>query len=132
MRLEPASRQQPEPLTLAGRHRFGRRAERVTAAGLHLAERDRVGVSDDEIELALSNPPIAVEHRVTGGRVPLGNRVFAVLTHESSSVSHALQRSLPGSSSTFTSLKVTTRTSATNRVFRYMSHTQASRNFNSK
>ena len=89
-------------------------------------------VAHDEIELALAHPPVAVEDRVAGAPRTRPRPRPRRLPDDAARVGHARQRSLPGSSSTFTSLKVTTRTSATKRVLRYMSHTHASRSRSSK
>src|SRR5262249_34484197 len=126
---QPLHREAPDSHLLRPRHRLGRDPERVTATGLHLAEDDRRPRTRDQIELPPASPPVAREHHVARVGVPPCNRV---LTRGSDLAARGGQRSLPGSSSMFTSLKVTTCTSVTNRVGRYMSHTHASRNVNSK
>src|SRR5882724_1722405 len=128
---EPPAGQPPEPLLLTDGDGFGGRAEGVAPPRLHLAERDRSRSAHDKVELAFADAPVAVEHLVARGLVPRRGGVFSRPAYDATGVAQ-IQRSLPGSSSTFTSLKVTTRTSATNRVLRYMSHTHASRRRSSK
>src|SRR5262249_12429062 len=126
---QPLHGEAPDPRLLRRCHCFGREPERVTAAGLYLPAHHRLARTGREIELALPYAPVAREHRETGIGVPTRDRVLA---RGSDLAARGGQRSLPGSSSMFTSLKVTTCTSVTKRVGRYMSQTHASRSVSSK
>ncbi len=100
------------------------------ASGLHLAEHHGPAARHHEVELAFATAPVAVEQRVARVRVPGRDRVLTGHPERTAVVGHG-QISL-ASSSMFTSLKVTTRTLATKRAGRYMSHTQASLSSSSK
>ena len=98
---------------------------RCRTGELDLAEHDQAALGHDEVELTRPAAPVAGEHLVAVGGVPRGSLVLAAPTEEMGS-DLGRHRSLAGSSSTFTSLNVTTRTDETNRAGRYMSQTHAS------
>src|SRR5207248_314956 len=130
---EPPSRECAKASLLARRDCLDRRTELGARARLHLAEDERGITADDHVELAVTAAPVAVEHLVRSGFVPPRNGVLARVSESTARVDPASRaraghgyRSLPASSSTLTSLNVTTRTLATNRAGRYMSHTHAS------
>ena len=124
--------QHAQPLLLARRHRLRRRAR--------TRRRGRVFTSQNTTARPRSQRRGRARPRARAscGRGPRSRRAAYQAATASSprcprpgAVGAAVarrrrQRSLPGSSSTLTSLNVTTRTSATKRVLRYMSHTQAS------
>ena len=75
--VEPGSGEPAEPNPLAVVDRLGRRAERVRAPGLHLAEHHRRAVADDEVELSGTAAPVAVDHGVAPPPVVGGGEVLA-------------------------------------------------------
>src|SRR5262249_40413956 len=118
VRREPLTRQPAQPRLLANRDCLRRRSETIAAPGLHLTEHERRSALRNDIDLAPAHAPVAVEHVVTGVEIPRCRRVFPVAPHYGARGRHS---SSGGSSSTLTSLKVTTCTSATKRVGRYIS-----------
>src|SRR5262249_40386188 len=144
-------RQPADPQLLGPRHRLHRRPERLAASGLDLAHDHERTAADHEIELTVTAAPVAGHHLEALTFVPARRQGLpvraagAVGVHLWASVSDVVTgpgapgnaprrltgagaySSTRGSSSTFTSLKVRTRTLGTNRLLRYMSHTQASR-----
>ena len=107
--------------------------ERVAAPGLHLAEHDERRPARDQVDLAFADAASSGRRpRSRARRTTSATASSPAAPVGAARVGHQCQSSLPGSSSTLTSLKVTTCTSATNRVWRYMSHTHASRSCSSK
>src|SRR5207248_11512085 len=94
--------------------------EGVRGPGLHLAEDVDPPAPHDQVELALTAAPVAHHHQVSLTLVPGRDRVFAAPAQLLTGLRHAVPRPDPYSwariSSTLTSLKVTTRTEATNRA----------------
>ena len=72
VRGQPALGQHAQPALLGRGHRLDRMAVADPAAGLDLAEDERVAVAGDDVELALAAAPVAVEQR--GGRRRSGRR----------------------------------------------------------
>ncbi len=106
-------------------------------AGLDLAEDQRAPEGDDQIQLAVTAAPVAVQDPVTPILIPvrrplLPERAEGATTLARQPSPGSDYSSFSGSSSTLTSLKVTTRTEDTNRAGRYISQTQASRRAISK
>src|SRR6476646_2426023 len=135
---QPQGGQPADALTLLSADRFDRRAEAVARPGLHLAEHERPAAAQDEIELTGPTTPVAVEDLVARRLVPLCGQGLTALPEGTAVIRRRRlarrrsHRSLPSSPSMLTSLNVTTRTLATKRAGRYMSHTQASESSSSK
>ena len=70
MGMQPAQGERPQPPLLARRHRLERRAECVAGAGLDLAEHDRAGACEHEVELTVAAAPVPVDDVVAGAPVP--------------------------------------------------------------
>ena len=64
---QPSGRQSAEPAHLGRVDRLGRDPVAEAAAGLHLAEHDRVTVEGDDVDLTLRARPVAGEDKETGG-----------------------------------------------------------------
>ena len=124
-RRQPGGGQPAQAQLLGPRHRLDRRTEPIRCPRLHLAEHDRRFSHHDQVDLPLATTPVAIDHGVALRLVPVCGEGLASRAERRRP--RDLQTSRLGSSSTFTSLNVRTRTGGTNRVCRYMSHTQASR-----
>src|SRR5690606_10168556 len=101
-------------------------------AGLDLADHHPAVLRADEVDLALPAAPVAGEDLVALRAVPGRRLILAPCPQRAPGRGHR-SRSGVASSSMFTSLNVTTRTDGTKRilVWRYMSHTHASRSSSS-
>src|SRR5436190_14512516 len=126
--LQPAGGQSPHPGLLVPGHGLDRQAEGVAGTALDLAEHEGAGGPHDEVELAVAAPPVPGHHLVPPGLVPGRDGVLPCDPERPAGLRHVAlpQSSFSGSSSTFTSLNVTTRTDDTKRAGRYISHTHAS------
>jgi len=75
---QPSGRQPAEPAHLGRVDRLGRDPVAEAAAGLHLAEHDRVTVEGDDVDLTLRARPVAGEDKEPGGDEGAGGDTFAV------------------------------------------------------
>jgi len=67
----------PQPALLGRRHGLGRQTEPVGRAGLDLTEHQVALSLEHQVDLALAAAPVARDHPVAPGEVPVGGELLA-------------------------------------------------------